>query len=401
MTRQAPIGTLGAPQPADRRWRLDAVIALVVFALTLALLARRGDASRGLDPLGVVLAAFASLPLLARRRAPLSVFALCTAASATINALGYPLAPPLGPTIALFFLANDDRTEARLRQIGIVVITLFAVHVGATTSAHHGFPTTPVLGGIILWGGAWIVGDQLRQRRRRLADLRERACRAQRELERERRLAAAEERTRIARDLHDSAAHAINVILVQAGGARLVQERDPVAVARALSTIEDVARETIEEIDQLIRNLRAEDGREPAPEAVEAPAALAALEALADRHRAAGRPITVRIQGRPRPLAPGLDQAAYRILQESLTNAARYGTGSAEVEVTYAEAQLELSISNRVVGTAGGQPTAGGHGILGMRERTALFGGSLATAASAGRFRVRARLPYPPAAPPR
>jgi signal transduction histidine kinase len=399
MTESASSGTLRDQPLVNRRRVADALIALVVFGLTLALLSRRGDASRGLDPLGVVLAALASLPLLARRRAPLSVFALTTAASATINGLGYPPAPPLGPTVALYFLANDDRTEARLRQIGIVVITLFAVHIGATASAHHGFPTTPVLGGIVLWGGAWILGDQLRQRRRRLADQQERARQAKRELERERRLAAAEERTRIARDLHDSAAHAINVILVQAGGARLIQERDPAAVAHALSTIEDVARETIGEIDQLIRNLRAEDGRGPAPAAVEGPAGLTALPALAERHRAAGRPITVHVAGRPRPLSPGVDQAAYRILQESLTNAARYGSGPAEVEVIYGDGELELSVSNRVFSTANGQTDVGGHGILGMRERAALLGGSLEAAASAGRFRVHARLPYPLAEP--
>lgn len=397
MSKNASIGKLGNPPLVDRRRLVDAVIAVVVFALTLALLYRRGDASRGLDPLGALLAALACLPLLERRRAPLLGFALSTAASATINGLGYPLAPPLAPTVALFFLANDDRTEARLRQVGIVVLAMFAIHVGATASAHHGFPTTPVLGGIVLWGGAWIVADQLRQRRRRLADLQERARQASRELEHQRRLAAAEERTRIARDLHDSAAHAINVILVQAGGARLVQGRDPAAVAQALSTIEDVARETIGEIDRLIRNLRAEDGREPAGVAVEVPAGLAALEALSERHRAAGRPITVRVAGRPRSLAPGLDQAAYRILQESLTNAARYGSGPAEVEVTYGERQLELSVSNLVSSTA--NRAEGGHGILGMRERAALLGGSLEAGASVGRFRVHARLPYPSAEP--
>jgi signal transduction histidine kinase len=399
MTESGWIGRLRDWPLVDPRRAADGLVALLVFGLTLALLSRGSHASRGLDPLGVVLAALASLPLLARRRAPLSVFALCTAASATLNGLGYPLAPPLGPTVALFFLANDDRTEARLRQIGIVVITMFAVHVGATTSAHHGFPTTPVLGGIVLWGGAWIVGDQLRQRRRRLAGQQERARQAQRELERERRLAAAEERTRIARDLHDSAAHAINVILVQAGGARLIQERDPAAVAHALSTIEDVARETIGEIDQLIRNLRAEDGRGPAHPAVEAPAGLSALPALAERHRAAGRPITMHVAGRPRPLSPGLDQAAYRILQESLTNAARHGSGPADVEVTYGDGELELSVANPVFSTANGQTAVGGHGILGMRERAALLGGSLEAAASAGRFRVHARLPYPPTEP--
>ena len=399
MTESGSTGRVRHWPPGDRRRVTDGLIALFAFGLTLALLAHGGRGSRALDPLGIVLAALASLPLLARRRAPLTVFVVCTAASATINALGYPAGPPVGATVALFFLANNDRSVARLGQIATVALALFAVHVGATASAHHGFPTTAVLGGIVLWGGAWIVGDQLRQRRRRLADLEERAHQAKHELDRERRLAAAEERTRIARDLHDSVAHAINVILVQAGGARLVQERDPGAVARALSTIEGVARETIGEIDQLIGNLRAEDGREPARGAVEAPTGLAALQALADRHRAAGQPITVRIQGRPRPLAAGLDQAAYRILQESLTNAARYGTGPAKVEVAYGQGQLELSVSNRVSSPANGQPSTGGHGILGMRERAALLGGSLDAGAGAGSFRVHARLPDPPAPP--
>ena len=120
---------------------------------------------------------------------------------------------------------------------------------------------------------------------------------------------------------------------------------------------------------------------------------------LADRHRAAGRPINMRVAGRPRPLAPGLDQAAYRILQESLTNAARYGTGPAEVEVSYGDGQLELTVSNPVFSTADGRAAVGGHGILGMRERSALLGGSLEAGAGAGHFRVHARLPYPPTEP--
>jgi signal transduction histidine kinase len=397
MTERGRIRPVRERPLVDRRRVDDGLIALVVFGLTLVLLARGGQGSRGLDPLGVVLAALVSFPLLARRRAPLSVFVFTAAVSATINGLGYPAGPPLAATVALFYLADDDRSLARLGLIGPVVIALFAIHVGTTARANQGFPTNAVLGGVLLWGGAWIVGDQLRQRRQRLADLRERARQAEHALERERRLAAAEERTRIARDLHDSAAHAINVILVQAGGARLVQERDPAAVAHALSTIEDVARETIGEIDGLIRTLRAEDGREPDSAAVEAPAGLAALRAVIDRHRAAGRLVTVRVEGQPRPLAPGLDQAAYRILQESLTNAARHSSSPAAVEVTYGDRQLELSVSNLLSPTADGQAAGGGHGILGMRERAALLGGRLEAGAGAGRFRVHARLPYPSA----
>jgi signal transduction histidine kinase len=378
----------------------DGAVAAVAYGLTLAMLAAGHGASRSLDPLGVVLAAIACFPLLARRRAPLAVFAVTTVASATIDGLGYSLGPPVGPTVALFYLAADGRTRDRMRRTAVVVVGLGAIHLAAATITDRGFPTTAILGAIVLWGGAWIIGDQLRQRRERLADLMERTERAERETQRERRLAAAEERTRIARDLHDSAAHAINVILVQAGGARLLQQQDPEAVGVALSTIEDVARETIGEIDQLIRGLRENGDRDRTHGAIEPPSGLAAVDTLAARHRAAGLPVQIHVDGRPRPLAPTLDQAAYRILQEALTNAARHGRSGAEVQIAYRERQLELTISNSLPAGAHGEDQ-GGHGILGMRERAALLGGTLQAASSDGCFRVRARLPYVLAENPR
>jgi signal transduction histidine kinase len=198
----------------------------------------------------------------------------------------------------------------------------------------------------------------------------------------------AEERARIARDLHDSAGHAINVILVQAGAARLLQERDPAAARAALETIEEVARETIGEIDQLVRALREDGARE-----IELPTGLAALDTLIERHRAAGLTVETRTSGRSRPLAPALDQAAYRILQESLTNAARHGNGPATLEIDYRERELALTVSNAVAAGPNGN-VDGGHGILGMRERAALLGGSLETSRSNGRFDVHATLPY-------
>src|SRR6185312_6952793 len=185
----------------------------------------------------------------------------------------------------------------------------------------------------VVWGVAWGLGDGLRGRRRRRAEQEERIARAERDTARERRLAAAEERTRIARDLHDSAAHAINVILVQAGAARLLQERNPAQVTDALTTIEDVARQTIGEIDDLVRRLR--DGSD-APEAgptVEPPVGLAAIPTLQALHRAAGFAVALRTSGTVTALSPSVDQAAYRILQEALTNAARYGTGAADVDI--------------------------------------------------------------------
>jgi signal transduction histidine kinase len=379
-----------APATASRPSVRDAIVAVAALGLTLGLLAGGHGAHRGLDPLGAGLAAVATLPLVAHRRRPLGVFALTTAASAAINGLGYPTGPPFGPTIALFYVASDERTRLRLRETAAVVLGMFAVHVAATSASESGFPATPILFGIVVWGAAWLAGDQVGQRRGRRAELVERARRAQRETERERRLAAAEERTRIARDLHDSAAHAINVILVQAGAARLLQERDPGAVREALTTIEDVARETIGEIDQLVRGLRV-DGAPP--DAVEPPTGLAALETLVGRHRAAGVDVSVRVAGAARPLPRGLDQAAYRILQESLTNAARHGDGSAAVAIEYAATALEIEVSNPVA-AASAATAEGGHGILGMRERAALLGGALEAGARGGRFRVHARLPY-------
>jgi signal transduction histidine kinase len=353
------------------------------------------SASRGLDPLGVVLAMTACFPLLAHRRAPLVTFAVCTLASGAIDALGYVLGPPVGPTIALFYIATDPRTHNRMRPTALVVVGLGTVHLAAAAVSFPGFPTTAILGAIILWGGAWIIGDQLRQRRQRLADLIDRAERAERETERERRLAAAEERTRIARDLHDSAAHAINVILVQAGGARLLQHQDPAATRNALSTIEDVARETIADIDRLIRGLRGTDVITDVPSAIEPPTGLATAGTLADRHRAAGLAVQIHIDGRPRPIAPSVDQAAYRILQESLTNAARHGTGAADVQIAYRPDEVTLTISNPLTSNGDATATHRGHGLLGMRERAALLGGQLRVDRHNGQFRVHARLPTP------
>ena len=372
----------------------EALVALVAFALTLALMARRGNATRGIDVLGVVLAAIACFPLVAHRRAPLTVLAVTTAASATLNGLGYALGPPFGPTVALFYVATDDRTASRRPQALAALFGVAALHIGVTAITRS--TTTPVLWAIIVWGGAWIAGDQLRQRRHRLTEAEERARRQKLELDRERRLAAAEERTRIARDLHDSAAHAVNVILVQAGAARLLQERDPAAVQQALSTIEEVARDTIGEIDQLIRGLREDSGGDRNGGAIEPPTGLAALRTLAARHRAAGSSIEVRTVGDLRPLPPSVDQAAYRILQEALTNAARHGTGRAELEITYGPRQLELAVSNGMPAVAVTAPPESGHGILGMRERAALLGGSVEARSRNGRFRVYARLPYSP-----
>jgi signal transduction histidine kinase len=374
-----------------RRERLlDLGIPLAVFVLTVALVAApeatdSGRAGRGFDALAVLLAALTAAPLLLRRRRPLLAFTLSTLASTLLFGLEYPPGPPIGPTVALYYVAVASTPSAARRLLAVVVaIGLFLLHVGVYGIAHDTFPDGEMLLGTLLWGGVWIAGEKTRTRRARMRELEERARRAEREAERERRLAAAEERTRIARDLHDSAGHAINVILVHAGAARLLAGKDPERSREALGTIETVARETLREIDALVRALREDD------DSVQPPAGLSALDALVQRHRDAGLEVVVAVHGRRRPLGPAADQAAYRILQESLTNALRHGTGGAEVALAYGDSALDVAVRN----PAGNGAAAPGHGIVGMRERAVLLGGTVEVESSNGRFRIRARLPY-------
>jgi signal transduction histidine kinase len=374
---------------------VDAVLAIVAFFLTLMILGGgrfgEGDA-RHLDALGVLLAGVASFPLAFLPRAPLALFASMSAASVTLNLIGYESGPPPGPTIALFLLAaRADESRARSWQTPAVVIGAYLAHLASAGISEGRIPAEALFFGLLVWGGAWVLGDRVRMRRTRISELEERARRAERDADRERRLAAAEERTRIARDLHDSAGHAINVILVQAGAARLLQRRDPAAALVALETVEEVARETLGEIDRLVRVLR-EDGRERVDGAVEPPPGLAALPALADRHRAAGLEVRITELGERRALPPGVDQAAYRILQESLTNAARHGGGSAAVRLSFGVDALEIDVENPI--REGADVGDGGLGIVGMRERAALLGGELDARRTADTFRVIARLPY-------
>jgi signal transduction histidine kinase len=371
---------------------VDRAVALVAFVLTLGMLfGGRADAdARDANALTAVLAALATLPLVAHRRFPLGVFALTAAASTVTSALDYPHGPPLGATIALFFLAlTPDEIRAPPWLTAATVVGLYAVHVTATGLADGAFPTVPLLVGLLVWGGAWVAGDRIRNRRERRRELEERARRTERDAERERRLAAAEERTRIARDLHDSAGHALNVILVQAGAARLLEDRDPARARAAIETIEEIARETVGDIDRLVSALR-EDGSSPG--AVEPPPGLAALDTLVRLHRASGLEVRVDVRGDRRVAPAGVDRAAYRILQEALTNAARHGAGSADVEVEFGERALVLRVTNPVA--AGSAGDGSGHGLVGMRERAALLGGTLDAGRADGRFAVRAELPY-------
>jgi signal transduction histidine kinase len=376
---------------------IDTALALAVFAASLGLLAAGPNWEGGgeFDALGVLLTALASLPLVAWRREPLAVFVIIAVASTVLRGVWEPGGPPLGPIVALYLVAlAGDGSRARTRLTLAIAGSLMVTHLTATGLAENRFPGVEILFGVLTFGGAWLAGDRTRLRRERMAELEDRAVRAERDAERERLLAAAEERGRIARDLHDSAGHAINVILVHAGMGRLQAERDPERAREAFETIEQVARETVGEIDQMVGALR-EDATLPDPSReVEPPPGLAALDGLVERHRAAGLRVTTTISGDRRPLPPRVDRGAYRILQEALTNAARHGDGSAAVELAFATGVLDVTVANPISPEGAARQSGGGHGVVGMRERAALLGGSLDVGARNGSFELHAHLPF-------
>lgn len=380
-----------------RSTAVDAGLAVLAFVMSVGVLAADGlgtpDAGvHHLDGFGVVVTAATALPLVARWRAPMLVCLVTFAASGVLYRFGYPFDLPLGPGIAIYTLGaaygGDPRTWRR--RLALQVALAFSPLLGFAyllRGEDVGEILVPELLAVALVAATlYLAGDRSRMRRERMAELEEQADRAGQEAERERRLAVAEERTRIARELHDSAGHAINVILVQAGAARLLQDRDPDGSRRAITAIEDVARGTIGEIDRLVRALR-EDG--PVPPA---PADPTALAELVERHRAGGLAVAAVIPPPGRTLPHGVAWAAYRILQEALTNAARHGRGSADVAVRFTPSAVDITVTNPTMSSTPG--VGGGHGIVGMRERATLLGGTLEAAAERGVFRLHAHLPH-------
>ena len=377
---------------------IDVSVAAVAFGGTLAVLSHgftvvpgSSAGSGELDAVSGSLAACASLPLIAWRRSALGVFALTASASALLGGLGYAVGVPFGATAALYLLAaSRGDTYPWTPRTTAAVIALLVAYLTATGLGQGGFPGSQLFHTVLAWGAAWFAGERTRLQRQHFTELRDRAQRAEREAERERRLAVAEERARIARDLHDSAGHAINVIAVRAGAARLGHSKDPDRSLRALEAIEEVARQTVDEIDEIVGTLR--DDRSSTA-AVEAPPGLASVDTLLTRHTSTGLDVSVRTSGTPRTLATTIDQAAYRILQEALTNAARHGTGTARIDLAFGESALDLTVVNPVVDN-GAARSGGGHGLIGMRERVTMLGGHLDAGCANGAFRVQAHLPY-------
>lgn len=373
-------------------WRatLDVAVAATAAAVTLALLSHLGPgASTGRaaipDVLAMLAAVLSAAPILLWRRRPLTAFVAVGLCATVFAGLGAVAWLPVGPAVALYLLTASRDENTPWPPASIVTVVGIVVTYLAVAGGWGGLDAASVFHAALVLTVAWFAGERTRLHHAYVAELAARAERAERDASRERDLAVAEERNRIARDLHDSVAHALNVITVRAGAARLRHE--PERDLAALTAIEELARQTMIDIDQFVGTLRNPAGL------VEVPPGLAALDTLVAQHAASGHPVELAWEGEPRPLAVPTDHGAYRIVQEALTNAARHGAGITRVRVAYDPHGLDLTVSNSLrrprTTTAGG-----GHGLIGMRERAMSLGADLTAGQVGEQFVVRARLPY-------
>jgi len=306
-------------------------------------------------------------PLVVRRRAPLPVLFGLSALVVVLAFLGNGTAADVALALALYTVAAHEPWQ-RLATFGLPVATVAAI-ASEVAAQKHGNWAEVVTQVVLLVGFSVMIGRIVYNRRRRLVLDRELAARE----------AVTSERTRIARELHDVVAHSMSVMIVQAGAARTVLDRDPAGAEAAIAHVEETGRAGLAEMRRLIGVLT--DAGEAASTAPMP--GLAELEPLLDTMRAAGLPVEVVRTGTPRDLPAGADLAAYRVIQESLTNALKHaGPANARVSLDFAADRLTIEVSDDGRGPAL-EPSIG-HGLIGMRERVGVFGGTLTTSARPG-----------------
>ena len=354
------------------------------------------------EPFSVLLMVLGAGALVLRRRSPMAVLAVTGALSAAEFVVMDPPAPVvMSAVIALYTVASrtDRPTTWRVGLLTMTVLTAAAMFFGSAP-----WYSQENLGVFAWTGMAGAAGDAVRSRRAFVDAIRERAERAERTREEEARRRVAEERLRIARDLHDVVAHHIALVNVQAGVAAHVMDKRPDQAKEALAHVRDASRSALNELRATVGLLRQsgdpEAPTEPAP-------GLAVLGELVNTFRNAGLPVEVACTDHENPLPAAVDLAAYRVIQEALTNVRKHaGAGAkAEVSVVRVGATAEITVLDNgrgrtgegdgsFAGTRAEEGDGGGHGLIGMRERVTAFGGTLTAGPRyGGGFRVHAILP--------
>ncbi|MEH1125171.1 sensor histidine kinase [Micromonospora sp. CPCC 206061] len=380
---------------ARRSLRADALLAAAAVAIELVLVAT-GPADMRERGWAVAIASsvVCAVPIAMRRVAPWAAVVLTTAAL-VIGAV--VTVQPVTVVVAIVVLTYSTAAHFPLRGavLALAAMWLPVLVVNALTP-DASKPEDMSTGYIMFLNGllgmvCFFIGRTVHARRASTQALEERARAAEENQRALAEQAVAEERRRIARELHDMVAHHVSVMGVLATGARRVLGRDPDAADEALSTIEDTSRATLREMRRLLDVLRTE--AEPAAEMAPQPG-LAGIESLVEQVREAGLPVSLRVDGSPGSLAPGVALTIYRIVQEALTNALKHaGAATAQVRLSFGVYWLIVEIFDTGRGPAPGSDYVG-HGLVGMRERVALYGGTLRTGPRpGGGFRVYAKIP--------
>jgi signal transduction histidine kinase len=378
---------------------VDGLIAAGLTALSIITLAAGARDIGSYSQSSIALLLLQTVPLVARRVVPVPVF-IVTATATLLHAVQAEgsLNTTLGSLIALFTVG-----EYAERRVSMTAYLILATGMGALIIVRGGIPQA--LGGLVQTelsvAASWVLGSWARERRTYIGSVEDRALRAEREREARAERAVADERQRIARELHDVVTHHVSVIVIQAGAALRALDRRPLDAREAVQAIDATARLALADMRRMLGILGTggvtdrEEGLEPMP-------GLDRLGPLIESVRAAGLPVELSIDGQRRALDPGIELSAYRIVQEALTNALKHAEGArATVDVRYEPTALEVRVADH--GGRGqtrvGSLDTGGHGIVGMRERVALFGGTLEAGPTEGGFRVVARLPLDGPAP--
>ncbi len=377
-----------------RARRIDVAIAAVVTVVAQA----ETWTADGYDPRPAYAAAALAMtvPLAWRRVVPLAVLPVVMAPLVAMAAAGHPLDSSYVMAVLLLAFHAIGAYCGRRRALGgligglAVLAAVLVVEEAALENASRSSAIGDFVFLAVILGAVWALAVGLRERSVHARELEEHADLLERDRERRAREAVAEERARIARELHDVVAHSISVIAVQTGTLRRRLRHDRPQAAEELSEVELAAREALGEMRRLLGLLRTEeDGLTLAPQP-----GMEQVDRLAEQVRRTGLPVELEVDGEARSLPPGVDLAAYRIVQEALTNVLKHaGAARARVAVRYGARELELEITDDGRGPVA-EANGGGHGLVGMRERVALYGGSLEIGAGpAAGFRIRARLP--------
>jgi signal transduction histidine kinase len=371
-------------------WWADSLLALF---LTFIAFGTANDAHNAHKPHASLVAMFiaplTTAPIALRRYRPLEVLAVTVIAETVLLIFSSQGELPLGVVVALYTVAS--RCE---RPVSIRAATWTAPPIALGVLINNGLNPGKVIPELALVAIAWVIGDNLRTRRAYLAELEGRAARLEREREEKAERAAVEERTRIARELHDVIAHNVSVMVVQASAGEQVFDEDPERAREFLASVSSTGRAALAELRRLLGVIRAEDDRGGEPAYAPQPG-IEYVDELVRQIREAGLAVDLSVVGEPRPLPEGVGLCAYRIVQEALTNTLKHAHAScARVKVSYADDALELRVVDDGRGGSAVNGGTGGQGLIGMRERVALCGGELTTSAKGGRgYEVRARLP--------